>query len=55
VLQAEPELRIDYVAAVDAESLAPVERVGAGTLFAVAAYAGATRLIDNVVLDGPGS
>lgn len=53
VLAAGPELRIDYIAAVDPDSLVPVERVGVETLFAVAAYAGATRLIDNVILQAP--
>jgi len=44
-----PEVRVDYLAAVDWGTLEPVERVGPGTLFAIAAWAGATRLIDNCV------
>jgi pantoate--beta-alanine ligase len=47
----EPEVRIDYVALVDWSSLEPVEIAAPGTLFAVAAYVGATRLIDNTVLN----
>ena len=47
---AEPAVRIDYIAAVDWDTLQPVETAAPGTLFAVAAYAGATRLIDNVIL-----
>ena len=39
--------RVDYVAAVDADSLEPVKRLGPNTLLAVAAYVGKTRLIDN--------
>ena len=50
VFAAEPEVKLDYLEIVNAESLDPVEEVAAGTLVAVAAYVGATRLIDNEVL-----
>lgn len=50
VMGSEPEVRIDYIAAVDWATLLPVERVAPGTLFAVAAWVGATRLIDNLIL-----
>jgi len=43
-------LSIDYVAAVDAQTLKDVQVVTAPTLVAVAARVGKTRLIDNVVL-----
>lgn len=46
----EPEIRIDYIALVDWATLEPVEIAAPGTLFAVAAYVGATRLIDNAIL-----
>jgi len=46
----EPEVRIDYIVLVDWATLAPVEIAVPGTLFAVAAYVGATRLIDNAIL-----
>lgn len=47
----EPHMdRIDYVAAVDPESLGPVEGSPRQVLIAVAAHVGQTRLIDNVVL-----
>jgi pantoate--beta-alanine ligase len=46
-LLAVPEVRIDYLAIVDANSLLPVASVGTGTLVAIAAYIGQTRLIDN--------
>lgn len=49
VLDAEPGLRVQYVEAVDPETLAPVGVVSADTLIAVAAFAGGTRLIDNVI------
>jgi pantoate--beta-alanine ligase len=46
----EPEIRIDYIALVDWATLEPVETATPGTLFAVAASVGATRLIDNAIL-----
>ena len=51
ILDADPALRLDYLELRDAESLEPVvgEVVGRAVL-AVAAFVGATRLIDNVVL-----
>ncbi len=45
-----PEIRIDYIALVDWATLLPVETAAPGTLFAVAAYVGHTRLIDNTVI-----
>jgi pantoate--beta-alanine ligase len=43
-------LSIDYVAAVDSQTLKDVQVVSAPTLVAVAARVGKTRLIDNVML-----
>ncbi|HEY3971829.1 MAG TPA: pantoate--beta-alanine ligase [Candidatus Sulfotelmatobacter sp.] len=43
-------VRLDYVDIVDPETLDPIEDVTRGALAAVAAYVGATRLIDNVLL-----
>jgi pantoate--beta-alanine ligase len=45
-----PEVRVDYIALVDWATLEPVEIAAPGSLFAVAAYVGRTRLIDNAVL-----
>ncbi len=45
-----PQIRVDYIALVDWATLEPVEIAGPGTLFAVAAWVGKTRLIDNAVL-----
>jgi pantoate--beta-alanine ligase len=45
--RARPLVREDYVAVVDARSLAPVRTVKGRVLVAVAARLGATRLIDN--------
>lgn len=47
---AEPAIRIDYIVLVDWATLEPVEIAAPGTLFAVAAYVGSTRLIDNAIL-----
>ena len=43
-----PLARIDYVEIVDAHSLRPVRTVAHNTVFAVAAFFGKTRLIDNL-------
>ncbi|MGD0732156.1 MAG: pantoate--beta-alanine ligase [Terracidiphilus sp.] len=48
-LASAPEVRIDYIAVVDWSTLDPVETALPGTLFALAAYVGPTRLIDNVI------
>ena len=50
VLSEERSVRLDYLAVVDPETLEPVDSITRQTLIAVAAYVGATRLIDNVVL-----
>jgi pantoate--beta-alanine ligase len=50
VLASQPAVRVDYVAVVDWATLEPVETATPGTLFAVAAWVGATRLIDNAVI-----
>ncbi len=50
VFAAVPEVRVDYIALLDWATLDPVEIAASGTLFAVAAWAGSTRLIDNAIL-----
>jgi pantoate--beta-alanine ligase len=50
IFAAEPQIRIDYIELVDWSTLEPVETAAPGTLFAVAAYVGSTRLIDNTIL-----
>ena len=47
----EAEVRIDYIAAVDWSTLLPVDQALPGTLFAVAAWVGKTRLIDNMIIE----
>lgn len=49
-LDAAGGLVTDYIAVASPERLAPVEVVDAGTVVAIAARAGGTRLIDNVIL-----
>ena len=50
IIADEPAVRLDYFAIVDPDTLDPVADVSRGALVAVAAYVGATRLIDNVLL-----
>ena len=47
----EPAVRIDYIELVDWLTLKSLETAASGALFAVAAYVGTTRLIDNTILD----
>lgn len=47
VLESEPMARIDYVQAVDADTIEPQSEVKGTVLFAIAVYIGKTRLIDN--------
>jgi len=50
IIAAEPGAKLDYFAIVDADTLEPVATVSRGTLVAVAAWVGTTRLIDNILL-----
>jgi pantoate--beta-alanine ligase len=54
LIEAEPLALIDYIAITDTERLEPVETVpvDAPTLVSMAVFIGATRLIDNIVLNG---
>ncbi|HVY60100.1 MAG TPA: pantoate--beta-alanine ligase, partial [Planctomycetota bacterium] len=45
-----PRARLDYAEVVSRATLEPVERAGAGDAAVVAAWVGATRLIDNAIL-----
>jgi pantoate--beta-alanine ligase len=49
VVHAQPGIALEYLEAVDPASLLPVETVTPGTLVAIAARVGHTRLIDNFV------
>jgi pantoate--beta-alanine ligase len=50
VFAEEPDVRVDYIELVDWATLWPVLTAAPGTLFAVAAWVGSTRLIDNTIL-----
>ena len=50
VFNDEPAILVDYIECVNWSTLEPVEFAAPGTLFAVAAYVGKTRLIDNTIL-----
>jgi pantoate--beta-alanine ligase len=50
ILKTVEGVRVDYLAIVDANTLLPVTSVETGTLVAVAAYVGNTRLVDNVLV-----
>ncbi len=47
LIEAEPLARIDYVSAVDGETVASVKEISDRTLAALAVHIGKTRLIDN--------
>lgn len=52
VISAEPLAKIDYVSAVDGETMLDVSEITDGVLVAVAVYIGKTRLIDNFIAGG---
>jgi pantoate--beta-alanine ligase len=49
-LEKEKSVRVDYFEIIDPNSLNPVQKAEKGTLIAIAAWLGATRLIDNILL-----
>ena len=53
-IEAEPLARIDYIAITDAQHLDPIDVVPAASssLVSLAVFIGATRLTDNIVLNG---
>jgi pantoate--beta-alanine ligase len=51
ILAAEPGVEVDYIAVAEPTALAPVSEASPGTVLAVAARLGSTRLIDNVILE----
>ena len=50
VFAEEPAVRVDYIELVDWSTLLPVLSAAPGALFAVAAWVGKTRLIDNAII-----
>lgn len=55
VIGEEPSVRLDYLEIVDPNTLEAVADTSRGALVAVAAFVGATRLIDNIVVYGKAS
>ena len=53
VVGAEPTVKLEYLAVMDAVSLEPAPIATAGTIVAIAARVGTTRLIDNIILGDP--
>ncbi len=53
VVRAESEVKLEYLAVMDAHSLEPATIATAGCIVALAASLGTTRLIDNVILGAP--
>jgi len=49
-LENTPEIEVEYIEAVDAKTLEPIERIERPVVVAIAARVSATRLIDNIVL-----
>jgi pantoate--beta-alanine ligase len=49
-LDKEPEVSVEYIAVAEPETLAPVAKVEKGSVVAIAARLGGTRLIDNITL-----
>lgn len=50
IFASEPRVRMDYIELIDWSTLEPVAIAAPGTLFAIAAHVGTTRLIDNAIL-----
>lgn len=50
-IEEEPLARIDYVKAVNADSIEPIDRIDKRVLIAIAVYVGKTRLIDNFIFE----
>jgi pantoate--beta-alanine ligase len=53
VLESQPDIKVQYVAVADPDTLQEVSDINGRTVIAVAAYVGATRLIDNLLCDPP--
>jgi pantoate--beta-alanine ligase len=49
-LEMSPAVRVEYIAVAEPTALAPVDQADAGTIVAIAARLGRTRLIDNIIL-----
>lgn len=52
IIEREPLARVDYVACCDPQTLEPLDRIEGTVLFALAAWVGKIRLIDNALVTG---
>jgi len=52
IIEREPLARVDYVVCCDPQTLEPLDRIEGTVLFALAAWVGNTRLIDNALVTG---
>ncbi len=50
VIRGERKVRLQYLEAVDSETLAPADKIKPGTMLALAAYLDTIRLIDNIIV-----
>lgn len=48
-----PDAKLDYILYADYKKFKPVSNVDSGTIIALAAYTGDTRLIDNIIISPP--
>lgn len=55
VVDAEPKVKVEYLAVMDPDTLEPATVATAGSIAAIAAHIGTTRLIDNVIFGAPTS
>jgi pantoate--beta-alanine ligase len=53
VVAAEPSVIVEYLAVIDPDTLEPAAVAAAGSIIAIAARVGTTRLIDNLILGAP--
>lgn len=51
LIEQEPRARLDYVAAVDADTFEPVERIGGRLVIPLAVRVGRARLLDNLLVE----
>ena len=52
VISQKPSVKIEYISVVDADGLSDIDSISSESLIAVAARAGKTRLIDNIIVKG---
>jgi pantoate--beta-alanine ligase len=51
VMATEPAVRVDYISVVDRDTLEDIDDIRSGGMLAIAALAGTTRLIDNMLIE----